>query len=288
MSILFDLVVLAFILFYAYFGWELGIWTASIASLELLACLILGVLVHEAVAAFLAPWLQMISSDLSTTWASLIAFGGLAWGTFAAIRYRFHETIAPSTEEVDIDPLSDRIGGVIAGAIGGTMLVGGVLITISMTPFLAPMKPSGDRMMLDVGKLVLWTAGHFVTDRNEGQPLPIQGEPASSRTDSTALLTCEPWLDVDQDGEFTDEKDRYRDIDGNGAYSKDLYFVDVDRDGRRRTGVIDKYVVGCWDDQLNTEVRQRTDVKKPGPKTKPTKPGTEENEGEEKPIESDF
>lgn len=288
---LFDFIILAFILFYAYFGWEVGMWTAGVAALELLACLSLAVLLHEPVAGFLLPWIHSyVSSDLSQTWLLLFAFAGLAWGPFAAIRYQLHKTEAADLEHVEIDPLSDRIGGVIAGAFGGAIFVGGVLITASMTPFVSGFKPSGDKLALDVGKLVLVTAGHFVIERPDGyvgSPLPIVGGPASDKSDMRALLTCDPWCDVDGDGIFDETKDRYRDVNADGVFTPDLYCPDVEGSGQRRVGLIDKYVAGCWDTGLMVPARKRTDVVPPKPKKKPPKPG-ESTEPKEEPIKTDF
>jgi hypothetical protein len=274
----FDLIIVALVLFYAYMGWEAGMWTAGIAGLELFGCVTAAVLLHEGIAAFLVPVARSTISDgLSQTWVLFLVFAAVAWGTFAAIRFKFHKTEPVNTDVVDIDPLSDRIGGVIAGGLGGAILVGGVLVNASMLPLLAPMKPSGDRMLLDAGKFVLSAAGHFVLDRPDGQPLPIWGEPAVTKANKQALLANEPWIDVDDSGEFSDA-DRFRDVDGSGTFSKDIYFIDVDRDGTRRVGLVDKYVVGSWDDLLRSLVRQRDDVKKPEPKKKKKK-------GEEDPEE---
>lgn len=291
MDLLFDLIVLACVLFFAYLGWEKGMWTAGVAALELLACLSLAVLLHEPIANFLTPWMwSLVSSELSQTWAILITFGLLAWVPFAVLRYRCHKEEKVNLDFVDIDPLSDRIGGAIAGGVGGVLFVGGILVTVSMTPFLAPMKPSGDRLMFDVGKVVLQTCGHFVIERPEGYegpPLPIFGGPVSTKLDKRAILTCEPWRDVNDDTEFSEETDRYRDVDASGGYTKDLYAADVDGTGRRRIGLIDKYVTGCWDTLLLAQTRKRTDVAKPDPKGRKGRKGVGDDP-EDKPIESDF
>ena len=49
------------------------------------------------------------------------------------------------------------------------MLVGGVLVTLSMVPFLAGLKPSGDRLARDAGKFVLRAMGQFVREVDLGQ-----------------------------------------------------------------------------------------------------------------------
>ena len=285
MITLFDLLVVAAILGFAYRGWIAGLEAASIEALELLACLSVAVLTHEAVAGFLHAGVTLALGDgVSVSWSVLLAFSLLAWGSFACIRLLVHGKAADDEDqEGDVDPLGDRVAGAIAGGFGGALFVGGALVTISMVPFLAGMKPSGDRMLLDVGKTVLRAGGQFAAERHEGRSLPLWGEPPSRASDQTARLTSEPWFDADDNGDYS-EADRFRDVDGNGTFSKDLYYTDVDGDGVRRIGLIDKYVVGRWDVLLNSNNRPRPAPKKepaatkpaasakPAPPSEPTKP----------------
>jgi hypothetical protein len=261
-----DSIVVVAVAWYAYKGWNVGVLDTTLSALELVACLTLAVLLHETVAGYIHGVVSGIFGDsISQSWALLIAFSGLAWGPFVFVQKRFHDDGADQGDEPDMDPLADRIGGVVAGGIGGAIFVGGVLMTISMVPFLASMKPSGDRMLFDVGKLMLRTAGQFVLDRHEGVPLPIWGEPASTKKNTKALLTSEPWFDLDEDSVYS-EADRYRDVDGETTFSKELYYVDVDGDRQRRIGLVDKYVVGRWDLDLKSTEQKRTDLKKDPPK----------------------
>jgi len=272
MITLFDLLVVAAILGFAFRGWNAGLEAASIEALELLACLSVAVLAHEAVAGFLHTGVTLALGDgVSVSWSILIAFCLLGWGAFACIRLLVHGKPADDEDQVgDVDPLGDRVAGAIAGGFGGALFVGGALVTISMVPFLAGMKPSGDRMLLDVGKTVLRAGGQFATERHEGRSLPLWGEPPSRTTDLTARLTSEPRFDTDDNGDYS-EADRFRDVDGNGTFSKDLYYKDVDGDGIRRIGLIDKYVVGRWDAELISDDRPRPDVK-PAAKKEPPAP----------------
>ena len=266
----FDLLVVAAIRWLAYRGWIAGLEAASIEALELLACLSIAVLTNEAVAGFLHTGVTLALGDgISVSWSILLAFCLLGWGSFACIRLLLHGQPADDEDqEGDVDPLGDRVAGAIAGGFGGALFVGGGLVTISMVPFLAGMKPSGDRMMLDVGKTVLRAGGQFATERHEGRSLPLWGEPPSRTTDLTARLTSEPRFDTDDNGDYS-AADRFRDVDGNGTFSKDLYYKDVDGDGVRRIGLIDKYVVGRWDAELISDNRPRPDLK-PAVKKEPT------------------
>lgn len=267
---LFDLLIVATILGFAYWGWLVGLETASVAALELLACLVAAVMLHEAVAGWLQVASTMVLGDwASQAWSILLAFAGLAWGSFATLRLTVHgQSPAEDSDEDEtaLDPLTDRLAGAVAGGLGGAVFAGGVLVTLSMVPFLAGLKPSGDRLLLDVGKTVLRAGGQFATERHDGRCLPLWGEPPSRMAVMSAGLTSEPWFDADEDGKFG-EADRFRDVDGNGTFTKDLYFTDVDGDGLRRVGLIDKYVVGRWDGGLASEDRPRPDLKKPAPPT---------------------
>lgn len=263
----FDLLVVAAILGFAYRGWMAGLEAASIEALELLACLSVAVMAHEAVAGYLHAGVTLVLGDgVSVSWSILLAFCLLCWGPFACIRMLVHGTPADDEDrEGDVDPLGDRVAGAIAGGFGGALVVGGALVTISMVPFLAGMKPSGDRLLLDVGKTVLVAGGQFATERDEGRSLPLWGEPPARTTDPTARLTSDPRFDTDDNGDYS-EADRFRDVDANGTFSKDLYYKDVDGDGVRRIGLIDKYVVGRWDAELISDDRPRPDLKPAGRK----------------------
>ncbi|MFM7137848.1 MAG: hypothetical protein ACKO1M_12400 [Planctomycetota bacterium] len=258
-----DVLVVIAILGCAYWGWLVGLHEASVAALELLACLAGAVLLHEFVAGWLHATLVIIMGDwVPQAWSVALAFSGLAWGSFAGIRFWLHRTSLDDQGDVTkADPLWDRLAGGVAGGFGGALFAGGVLITVSMVPFLAGLKPSGDRMLLDVGKTVLRASAQFLVDGDQPRPLPLWGEPASKMSVISSRLTSEPWFDSDDDGAFGDS-DRFRDVDGNGVFTKDLYFEDVDADGIRLVGLIDKYVAGRWDGLLKSDDRPRPEPPK--------------------------
>jgi hypothetical protein len=265
-----DILVVVAALGFGYWGWLAGSIRATVAALEVVACLACAVVLHEWLAGGVHGVLGLLFGDsIPQGWSVLVAFAGLAWGVFALLRTQLHRQ--PADEEDDeVDPLIDRLLGAVAGVAGGIVFVGGVLVTLSMLPLFEGLKPSGDRLLLDAGKLALVTTGQFVTEKHDGRVLPIWGEPPSRVAVLSAGLASDPWFDVNEDGVCGDE-DRYRDVDGNGTFSKDLYYEDVDRDGLRRVGLIDKYVVARWDAGLTSDDRPRADLKKPAP-PKPAPP----------------
>lgn len=268
---LFDVLIAGALLGLACWGWFAGCRKATIAGLEVVACLTSAVVLHEWLAGVLHSGLTPAFGDsVSAGWCVLVAFATLAWGSFALLR-TLHRPAADD-DDAGIEPLVDRLAGAVAGAVGGAVFVGGLMVTLSMVPFLAGLKPTGDRMLLDVGKLALRTAGHAVLERHEGWSIPLAGEPPAPSSVAAARLSSEPWFDADGDGVCGDV-DRYRDVDGNGVFSKDLYYTDVDGDGLRRIGVIDKYVVGRWDSGLVSDDRPRTETPQAAKPAQPGQPG---------------
>lgn len=268
---MYDILVIAAILGCGWLGLRLGLRDAVVAGLELLACLAVATVGHEPLADLLEAGLQAVLGPLvPQAWLVPLAFGGLLWGTLAALRRVLHgqpeaEDPLDGEEEAGIGLLVNRAGGALAGAVSGLLLVGAALVTLSMVPLLSGLKPVGDRMRIDAGRIALEAGGMFAGDRHEGRSLVIHGEPASRQALLSARLSSEPWLDMDGDSMPTDA-DRFRDVDGSGSFTKDLYYTDVDGDGVRRVGLYDKYVAGCWGSTLNHDDRQRPVEKKPPPK----------------------
>jgi len=265
---MYDLLVIATVLWAAWLGSTKGLHWATSIALELAAALGLAFLVHEPLAAGVAALIRLVAEPFlpqgtDYQWfAILVAFLVACWLPFGLCVYFLQRGDEGGT--LDIQPLADRLGGAVAGGLAGILIAGGVLVTLSIVPLPGLLKPAPGGMFFDAGSLVLRAVGRLAPEIHEGRSLVLDGEPASRSSSLSAKLTNEPWCDVDGDSTQTD-KDRYRDVDGGGAYSKDLYFADVDGDGSRRIGILDKYVTGCWDSSLNSSPRERPDIKKPAP-----------------------
>jgi hypothetical protein len=255
---MYDLLVIAIVLFCATLGSQRGLRSSSIAFFELLLCLVPAVLLHE----WLADWLiygitaafepfmpqgyDLQPLVVPTTFAALL------WGSLAVIRGTLHKDGDGEAAMVTINPLIDGVGGIVVGGCGGAVLAGAALVTISMLPVAGWMKPAGERMFFDVGTLALRAGAGFAPDAHEGRSQVLYGEPVKKKGSLSAAVSSEPWFDSDGDGKPT-ESDRYSDVDGGGTFTKELYFGDLDNDGMRRIGLVDKYVTGRWDGTLRSE-----------------------------------
>jgi hypothetical protein len=258
---MFDLLVIAAIVGCGWLGTQFGLVFASVAAMELFACVVFGTVAHEFVIDQIDNLVQAtVGITLPQGWLYLVVYAGLVWGSFALLRYLFHRRDEQGDEP--LNPLLDRVGGAVAGGIAGFVLAGAGLITLSMLPLLPGLKPAPHRMVLDAGGLVLRTAGAFAGSFQEGRSLLLEGEPPSRPSIQSARLTNEPWCDIDGDSAAGDA-DRYSDVDGSGSYSKDLYYTDLDGDGTRRVGLLDKYRTGLWDFPVLQYDRERPDQKKP-------------------------
>lgn len=286
-AILFDLVVLIGLLYVCWLGSAKGIYATSVAGLEVFACLIFALLTYEPLASILAWFFQenlsffLPESTSWQAWAVFLAFMTVMWGPLLVIWLAVHPRLTSS--EIATFQAIDTAGGFIAGGFAGAVFIGTMMITWSMCPLLGFFRIPAQYMYLDVGKTALRTAGRFGGDVHEGRFLPLYGEPASRESDRTARLATETWYDTDANNK-TDEYDPYFDVDGNGVFTRELYYIDVDGSRSRRVGQIEKYTVGRWDGLVIVNDRDRPKPgtgpggQKPRPESPPpaaAKPDTE-------------
>ena len=259
-AIIFDLGVLIGILYLAWLGSAFGVYSSAVTALELFVSLSLAVLLHEPIAGFLAPILQdnlalfLPESVSIQAWSVFLSFALLMWGTMLAFWLYVHPKII--SKEIKSIEAIDMAGGAVAAGFAGALFIGAALITWSMCPLLSFLRIPAQHMFLDVGKTALRTAGVFAGERHEGRSLVLYGEPPSRESVGSARLAGETWYDTDANN-MPDDHDPYFDADGNGTFTKDLYYEDVDGNRMRRVGLIEKYTVGRWDSQVLVANRDR-------------------------------
>jgi hypothetical protein len=256
---LFDALALAAMGACGWLGYSRGIVVATAALLETAVALVLAVLMAEPLSSFLADGMAFFLGPMVplgfpfTGWALFLTFGILSWGILAAIRFWLH---TQSTDDDNLLALADQVGGGVMGCMTGYLLAGGAMVTLSMLPIFNGLKPVPAAMIIDPGAAVLSMGGRFAPDHYEGRSIAVFGEPIVMAGNPAALLTDEPWFDVDEDSAFTDA-DRLDDLDGNGTLSESLYFLDLDQDRTRRLGLLDKYAVGCWHYAMELKINDR-------------------------------
>lgn len=297
-ALLANLLVLGSVGYLAWQGFQQGLCKSAIAAVQVLVAVVFAVLLVEPIGGLLAWLFQLLLGPVVS-----YEFPFQAWGLFLAFALLFGGLLGTTwwlmsslieDEELPVMPLADKLGGAFCGGLGGILLVGAVLVMWSMLPMFKGLKVPADRLFLDAGRMALWTGGRFggdvhVEPSGTSRWLVLQGEPPSREGVKTSRLTSEPWHDLDDDGTCS-EADFYCDVDGNASFTKDLYYNDLDGDGVRRIGLIEKYVAACWDSTLNSNERDRPKPKDEKPKDEkpvPAKPPTAADEkppGEAKPV----
>jgi hypothetical protein len=271
-AIVFDLIVLVGLAYLAWLASAMGLYLTTVASLEVFVSLVTALLLYEPIASFLTPLLienlgVFLPESVSLqAWAVFLSFTILMWVTFFVLWTVVHPKVA--TKEIATLPPIDQGVGAVVGWFGGMLFLGAIMITWSMFPFNFLRIPA-QHMFLDVGKTALRTAGVFAGERHEGKSLVLYGEPASRESVGSARLASETWYDTDGNNTH-DDHDPYFDSDANGSFTKDLYYEDVDTDRLRRVGLLEKYTVSRWDNQVIVGNRERP--KKEPPKAKPPVP----------------
>ena len=279
-AILFDLIVLVGLLYLAWLGSAMGLYVTTVTALELFVSLVPALLLYEPLAGFLAPLLAdnlgvfLPESVSLSAWAVFLSFATLMWGSFLTLWLTVHPKVTP--KEIATLPPIDQGGGAVIGWFGGMLLLGAMMITWSMLPF-GLLRIPAQHMFLDVGKTALRTAGVFAGDKHEGRSLVLYGEPPCRESAGSARLASETWYDTDGNTK-PDDFDPYYDGDGNGTFTKDLYYVDLDSDRLRRVGLLEKYTVGRWDGLVMVGNRERP--QKGPPKAKPATPPPAEDDAE--------
>ena len=276
-AIAYDGVVLLGLLYLMWLASDKGIVATSIAAAEVFVSLSLALVLYEPIAGFVFSYLdqnlafflpQSISDSLGQL-SIFLVFSLLMWGTLAAFWVLVHPKLLPSEEE-EVEagmPILDKAGAALVAVYAGNLLFGAALITWSMCPFL--WKIPTNKMYFDVGRTALKSTGRFLGEWHDGRSIPLYGEPLAERSDREALLSSEAWGDYEFNGEGFFDGDYY-DADKDGAFTKDLYYFDIDDSRNRRIGMIEKYAANAWDNPLVND-RQREDTK-PKPPAEPKIP----------------
>ena len=259
---MYDLAVICAVGFAAWQGSQAGALAGGLIGMEMIVSVTVGLLFHELLAGFLGDGLRLalepfLSPDFPYQ-GLVVPLGRAPALPLRALRFRFHKGTALGLDEDDsLKPSTvERVAGGLVGGCSGVVIVGAVLLTLSMIPLPAGLRLDPQRMFFDAGGLVLRMAGEFEPDRHEGVSLVVHGEPASRSSDPSAKLVSEPRVAGPDEGS-PDEGARFSDVDGNGSFTEDLYFLDLDADQVRRVGLRDKYVVGVWSGALDAHARPR-------------------------------
>jgi len=225
----------------AYYGFKQGLFLSTIAGLHALIAL-LGAL---GLAGAVADWL--ILAEVPRAYALPGGFFGALIVLAVGIRLAVGAAVPPDT--VRLAPNLDKLAGAIVGAVAGLVIAGAVLIGFSIAPVPPAYRIDGSKMKLDMGSRMLRTFVRCVAGDEATRRLLLEGEPGTP-LDPAAGQGRPAWSEpfVDANGSLTyDDGEHYIDTDGNGSFTKELKANDINGDGRRDVGLLERYRSGHWE-----------------------------------------
>lgn len=139
----------------------------------------------------------------------------------------------------------DAIGGGVCGAVAGVVVAGTVLVAWSILPVPARLRLDPAGMWLDAGTTALTIFARCAAD-DEARTILLEGEPRGAGRDAGDRRASETFIDADGDGRHDDDEE-YLDTDDNRVFTPRVLFRDVDGDGHRAIGLLERYRLGRWD-----------------------------------------
>jgi hypothetical protein len=158
-----DLVVIMLVVGLALYGWQQGLFQATLSGLQVLGSFL--------AALFLADLVEPLASQAGIEDRHAFAVAFLAVFLGAMLVIRLVAWTAMRGAEVRLADQVDRIGGAVTGAAVGYALAGAVLVAWSMSPLPATFALAGARLRLDAGTPLLRAAARSLNDDDLGERL---------------------------------------------------------------------------------------------------------------------
>lgn len=235
-----DLIVAAVVLAFAAFGAGSGIFVTVLVGMNALASLVLALGFAKPLASIL------VTMEIPAQFALAAAFGILLVGGATAFRLAMGRWVPPDV--VRFAPLIDQLGGGLVGAVAGMVVAGAFLIAFSILPLPESLTIDGTKLRFDMGTRLLRTFARCVEPDESARSLLLDGEtPASA---ATGLFCSELFADTNRNGRYDAEensRERYIDADRNGLFTTQLPFSDVNSNGKRDAGLLERYRLASWE-----------------------------------------
>lgn len=232
-----DLAVAATVVAGLILGTRTGLFRGLAAAMLAVAALILPL----TLAGPLADWLVCleIPRRLALGAAHAVLVAALVWGVL-----RLAATTCGRPPQ--LPPTPDAIGGGVCGAVAGVIVAGTALVAWSILPVPARLRIDPAAMWLDAGTAALTIFARCAAADADARTVLLEGEPRAAGRAAGDRRASETFVDADGDGRHDDEEE-YLDADDNRVFSPRVLFRDVDADGRRRVGLLERYRLGRWD-----------------------------------------
>jgi hypothetical protein len=202
---------------------------------------IAGMLLALCLAPALARWLLLVG--FPGAFALITAFVGLALAPFVGLHHLL--SAVPDLGRVEVSPRSDRFGGLAVGGLNGVLVVGIACVLWSVAPVPAWLRSDREVRRFDPGKRLLASLACCIERNLDAREILLHGEPMTGGRNA-AGWTSEVFVDLDGDGEW-DSDEPSIDADGDDRFSARVGYADVNGNGRRDIGLLERYSLGRWD-----------------------------------------
>jgi len=268
-----DLFVGGIILALVAYAAQNGLFLAVLAGMHALVSVVVALAFAEPLAALLTTF------ELPVFYAFPAAFGLLLVGTAFGIRLLIGEYVP--ADVVRFAPLIDKLGGGLVGAVAGMVVAGTFLLACSIAPVPETFRIDGNKLGYDMGKRLLTTFARCVEPDDDKRKILLEGEPTSPvpppppppEVDPEALAAdakqqaipapvtpptppppprwSEPFADQNGNKQY-DADEPYLDTDNNQAFTEQLLHEDVNGNGFRDIGLLERYRMHAWGKQVTT------------------------------------
>ena len=237
-----DVFVAATVAGFAFYGWQQGLFITTIAALQVLA----SAMTAMAFASTLAPMLE--SAGVPGEWALAAGYFGIFAGGMLATRLAVGAVVP--RDAISFARAIDTFLSAAVGAVAGLVLAGTILVGWSMAalPDWARLDAAGRK--LDAGSQLLATFTRCLLPAGRARDALLDGEAAAGQPagEPTNAPRCsEPFVDANGNGAF-DEGERYLDLDDDGRFTRQRFFVDSNGNRRRDFGLRECLRLAAWKD----------------------------------------
>jgi hypothetical protein len=218
-------------------GAQAGIFVSVLEGIAGIAGMLLALWLAPA----LARWLLLVG--FPGAFALITAFVGLALAPFVGLHHLLQAV--PDLGRVEVGPRSDRFGGLAVGVLNGLLVVGIACVVWSVAPVPASLRSDREVRRFDLGKRLLASLAHCIERNRDAREILLHGEPMGGGQNA-ADWTSEVFVDLNGNAQ-RDSGEPSIDADGNDRFSARVRYADVNANGRRDIGLLERYSLGRWD-----------------------------------------
>ena len=178
-----DLIVIGLVLGLGFFGGTSGLFIATVSAMHALITFVMAL-------GFAQPFAGLlVSLDMPPMFAFPAAFGILAVGTAVALRLLIGHYVR--ADAVEFEPIIEKVGGGLLGAVAGIIVAGTLLVALSIMPLPESFRIDGTALRFDVGSGMLRTLARVAVPDPAQRKILLEGDAVSTDGDGWKLVAVD-------------------------------------------------------------------------------------------------